>query len=214
MKCIDSDEIDKKTNIFMHPYINIINNENNKININFNRNFSNDNIKTNTANSATQTLNTNDMKNKNLAYNLYDSENKSFTDKNKNSLNINNTPSFNEKYYKFKEIKFEMVNYSKKEIFLKKFQKMMRPFSASKNNSYNNINKKDVNNLNKDKKLIFSFYDPKDKYIQLFEELQKRAKDCFIFNSCLLFVLFCDTCCRSDLQKQISYATIRAKKRV
>ena len=75
-----------------------------------------------------------------------------------------------------------MINYPKKEIFLKKFQKMMRPFSASKTNSYNNINKNDVNNLNKDKKLIFSFYDPKDKYIQLFDELQKRAKDSNINN--------------------------------
>lgn len=183
LKCIDSDEIDKKANILIHPYTNIISNEKNKININFNRNFSNDNIKTNTANSATQTLNINDTKNKNSACNLYDSENKSFIDKNKNSLNINNTPSFKDKYYNFKEIKFEMIKYPKKEIFLKKFQKMMRPFSASKTNSYNNINKNDVNNLNKDKKLIFSFYDPKDKYIQLFDELQKRAKDSNINNA-------------------------------
>ena len=44
---------------------------------------------------------------------------------------------------------------------------------SSLNIQNNNI----INKFNKDKKLIFSFYDPKDKYIQLFEDLEKKEFD-------------------------------------
>ena len=175
-------ESDRNKNAFMHQYTTNIINENNKTNNTnsiTNRNISYDIFKNNTANSATQTININDNNNNNyFFYYTNEIDDKSSKDLNKyiNLNNRNNRLSCKN----YSELKFDIVQLPKKNIFLKKFEKKRRPFSATKTNS-SFLNKKNNNNIinkfNKDKKLIFSFYDPKDKYIQIFEEIEKKGID-------------------------------------
>ena len=168
----DLDELDSKNNAYIQPYSKI-NNEDLINKYFFVRNTSLDNNnKSNTANSSTQTINVkNELRNKYYSNkNRNEFGNKSLKDK-QNIFNNNNL-SFKGKNCSCKEIKFEMIKFPKKNIFLKKNEKVIRPFSASKTKSLSSLNIQNnniINNFNKDKKLIFSFYDPKDKYIQLFD---------------------------------------------
>ena len=143
---IDYGDKNNNNKICIQPYSNIQNEKNN------NRFSPLNNFKNNTTSSGTQTINPNNKSR--IYYILRNNENK----------------------YNYKEMKFEMIKTSKKNKFLKKCEKMIRPFSATKPNSsfFDCKNNNIINNFNKDKKLIFSFYDPKDKYIQLFDELEKR----------------------------------------
>ena len=192
---LDLEELRKKTKIHMHPYT-IVNN--NEINSNnhyiqyYYRNFSNDNNKTNTANSGTQTININDSNNKNSIINSKEFESDSLNEIKKhivNRKNVNNLPSHRDNIYSFKEIKFKIIKSPKESYFLKKYKNMMKSFSKVKtnfsysenrkkiknNNKNDNKNDNKINNLKKSKKLIFSFYDPKDRFIQLFKKLEKKA---------------------------------------
>ena len=177
IKKINFFDSDKKSNAYIYPYTNI-NNENfktNDYNYIINRNFPIDISKINTANSATQTID-----NKNNFCNTNEIVDKSLKDKNKrkivNNKYINNRHSGKENYFNYKEIKFEMIKIPKKNIFSKKNKMIRRPFSASKTySSFFNKNNNNIN-FNQDKQLIFSFYDPKDKYIQLFKEIEKNNK--------------------------------------
>lgn len=181
------DDLDNKSNAYIQPYSNINNEDltNKYFSI---KNFSidnNNNNKSNTANSATQTMSVNSGLNNKYYYNnnIYEFGDKSFREQNRQNIlnsNNNNNLSFKGKNYSCKEIKFEMMQFPKKKIFLKKNEKMIRPFSASKIDSSSSLNCKNNNiikNFHKNKKLIFSFYDPKDKYIQLFEDLEKKEFD-------------------------------------
>ena len=152
---IEYDDKNSKNNVCIQPY-SIIHYEKN-----INRNFPLDNIKINsTANSATQTYHTLREKNKNKILN-------------KKYCYNNSSIPYKDKNLNYKEIKFEIIKAPKKNIFLKKHKKKSKPFSATRTNSSNFIVQNN-NIINKDKKLIFSFYDPKDRYVQLFEELEKK----------------------------------------
>lgn len=73
---------------------------------------------------------------------------------------------------------FEIGGNNKKKMFSKKYQKKSRPFTASKiTSSVNNHKKNVIKNSENKGGLVFSLYDPKDKYIQLFEHLAKRFVD-------------------------------------
>ena len=164
-----NDKNTKNNNLCIQPYSNI---QNEKV---INRNFPLDNIKgNNTANSATQTLNEN-KEIKNYYCTLRDKNKYKILNKNY----YNNSIGYNEKNCNYKEIKFEILKAPKKNNFLKKYKKKSRPFSATRTNSsfLNAQNNNIINNFNKEKKLIFSFYDPKDRYIQLFDELEKKEME-------------------------------------
>lgn len=202
----EESKLNRRVNIYTRHYTNINNNNCEIKRKNYyhfyrnfsNRYFSNDSVKINTANSGTQTININDSNNiKNSAINLNDFTNDSFNEKkNKknivNKKNMHNLPSYKEKYCSYKEIKFEMIKNPKESYFLKKFKKMMKSVSNAKiaktnssfSNDINNKNKKNtqnfkhtINNLQKGKKLIFSFYDPKDRFIQFFKKLEKKSNN-------------------------------------
>ena len=178
-KNIDYDEKNVNKNKFIDPYTKYTNiyNENQKANNsnNFNENINN---KNNTTNSATQTINPNESSNNNYIY-ISEYEKKSLRPHNSQII-LNKKLSHIKNYNKYKncnykEIKFEMIDLPKN-MFLKKQEKMIRPFSASKINSINlnNQNNNIINNINKKSKLIFSLYDPNDKYVQLFEEVENK----------------------------------------
>lgn len=167
---IDYGDKNNNNKICIQPYSNIQNEKNN------NRFSPLNNFKNNTTSSGTQTINPNNKSR--IYYILRNNENKyNFLNQRyyKNNSNSDSIP-YKEKNFNYKEMKFEMIKTSKKNKFLKKCEKMIRPFSATKPNSsfFDCKNNNIINNFNKDKKLIFSFYDPKDKYIQLFDELEKR----------------------------------------
>ena len=180
----DLDDLYTKNEAYIQPNSNI-NNEDLINKFFFIRNISldnNNNNKSNTANSATQTMIVNNELRKNYYYNrnINEFRDKSLRDS-QNILNSNNNNlSFKGKNCSCKEIKFEMRQFPKKNIFLKKSEKVIRPFSATKTKSLSSLNIQNnniINKFNKDKKLIFSFYVPKDKYIQLFEDLEKKEFD-------------------------------------
>lgn len=159
---------EKKLNICISPYLDargVYNTINAK---NFNRNYLIDNMIINTANSGTQTINAEKRnKDKNVDNILVDKK-KDFLSNNKF---ITNSP-MNSKG------NFEIVGNNKKNMLSKKYQKKSRPFTASKaTSSFNNQKKYVIKNSENKGGLVFSLYDPKDKYIQLFEHLAKRFVD-------------------------------------
>ena len=169
-KELSNDDINLSLNI--HPYTNIIN-TNKTIK---NRNNPIDKIKAKTANSGTQTINLDE--NKFFFGNINELEEKPNNIYNNNKFIIN-SPSANngknkEKNYGFKEIKFEIIKRPKNYFILKKYKKLMRTFSTS-----SHFRK----NLNKENRLIFSFYNPNDKYIKLFEDLEKRIIDDYDYSN-------------------------------
>ena len=158
----------RKLNICINSYTNNY--------VNRKRNYLVDNIKTNISNTDNQNININKNKNKYFVYNLNEFEDKPLTDKNtRNILNenkyINSTSSSN-----YEKNKGNYYNYdNSKEKFIKKIK---RPFSSSNaKTSFSNTKNKITKNSSKKKGLIFSFYDPNDKYIKIFERLEKKAKD-------------------------------------
>jgi len=168
----DQNDNDKKLNIVINPYLSI-NGGYNTINAkNFNRNYLIDNMKTNTANSGTQTINAEDKnKGKDIDY-ISKKKKKDFLTHNKF---ITNSPINNNK---INENNFEIVGNLKKNMFSKKHQKKVRPFTASKTTtSFNNHKNNAIKSFEHKRGLVFSLYDPKDKYIQLFEHMEKRFMD-------------------------------------
>ena len=164
---------DKKLNIVINPYLSV-KGEYNTINAkNFNRNYLIDNMNINTANSGTQTVNAEDKnKDKDIDY-IPKKKNKDFLTYNKFITNspINNNNKLNVNNY-------EIIGNHKKNMLSKKHQKKVRPFTASKTTtSFHNNKNNAVKSFEHKRGLVFSLYDPKDKYIQLFEHLAKRFMD-------------------------------------
>jgi hypothetical protein len=165
----EQNDNDKKLNICISPYLNAKKGYNTINAKNFNRNYLIGNMKTNTANSGTQTIN---AENKNKG-NIAKEKKKDFLTNNKFITNspINNNNKLNEN-------NFKIVGNHKKKMLSKKYQKKVRPFTASKTTiSFNNHKNNDIKGFDNKRGLVFSFYDPKDKYIQLFEHLAKRFMD-------------------------------------
>ena len=165
----EQNDNDKKLNICISPYLNAKKGYNTINAKNFNRNYLIGNMKTNTANSGTQTINA-ENKNKD---NIAKEKKKDFLTNNKFITNspINNNNKLNEN-------NFKIVGNHKKKMLSKKYQKKVRPFTASKTTtSFNNHKNNDIKGFDNKRGLVFSFYDPKDKYIQLFEHLAKRFMD-------------------------------------
>ena len=179
---------DKKNRIinkFKPPFSKcIINYNENKKSDSYNNCNENINNKNNTINSATQTINENKSNNIHYLQYINEYEQKSLRHQNSQIIlnkKLSNINKYNQhKNYNYKEIKFEMIDLPKNN-FLKNQEKMIRPFSASKLNKLNlniqNNNDFNYNSFNKKRKLIFSLYEPNDKYIQLFEELEKKQLD-------------------------------------
>lgn len=158
-------------NICINPYLDAKRGYNTINAKNFDRNYLIDNIKTNTANSGTQTIN-GEHRNKDKDKDN-DKDNNS-KEKKKDLLTnnkfITNSPINNNN--KLNENNFEIIGHHKKKMFLKKYQKKVRPFT-----SFNSHKNNDIKSFENKRGLVFSLYDPKDKYIQLFEQLEKRFMD-------------------------------------
>ena len=169
------DVIDKNMN--KYSYTNI-NKENKKLN--YKKIFNRDNMKTSTVNSATQTINIHDIKKKiNDKYSFYNvnrSVDKFLIEHNsKNNINYKN-PLVKEQYCNLKQIS-EMKNVPQKNIFFKKSSRPFSSFDRKRNISSTKIRKNIINKFYRNKKLKYSFYNPEDRFIKLFDELEKRVID-------------------------------------
>ena len=119
------------------------------------------------ANSGTQTIN---AENKNKDKDIINISKEKKKDYLTNNKFITNSPINNNN--KLNENNFEIIGNLKKNMFSKKYHKKVRPFTGSK--TIYNHKKNDIKNSENKRGLVFSLYDPKDKYIQLFEQLEKR----------------------------------------
>jgi hypothetical protein len=163
----DQNDNDKKLNICINPYLNVKRGLNTINTKNFNHNYLIDNMKTNMANSGTQTINAENKNKDKDIINISKEKKKDFLTNNKFITNspINNNNKLNEN-------NFEIIGNLKKNMFCKKYHKKVRPFTGSK--TIYNHKKNDIKNSENKRGLVFSLYDPKDKYIQLFEQFEKR----------------------------------------
>jgi hypothetical protein len=163
----DQNDNDEKLNICINPYLDAKRGYNTINAKNFNRNYLIDNMKTNMANSGTQTIN---AENKNKDKDIINISKEKKKDYLTNNKFITNSPINNNN--KLNENNFEIIGNLKKNMFSKKYHKKVRPFTGSK--TIYNHKKNDIKNSENKRGLVFSLYDPKDKYIQLFEQLEKR----------------------------------------
>jgi hypothetical protein len=160
-----------------YPESNIIKENKKRIN---NFMLKNVNMKEHTKNTGTQTINIIEKNNINSFNNINKSEFRYCNDQNCFQINnkyLNNKkPLSKHNYYKLKK-RTEIEKMRNKKNF---FRKHPRPFSSAnikENISSMNLRKNFINNNNQNKNIIYSFYNPKDKTIQLFNKFEKRILD-------------------------------------